>query len=104
MFNNKKPYLSSFNFPMFKLDFNLEIFSCKFQIFNLLAPVFYNYISNNIFKRDALNCPICFMEIKQKVILDCCQHNFCTFCINKWRAINPICPLCRKKIRLIKYQ
>ena len=104
MLNIKKPYLSSFNSAIVKYDFNLEIFSCKFLIFYLLAPKFYHYISNIIFLKDMLNCPICFTEIKRKIKLDCCDHNFCTFCINKWRAINPRCPLCRKKIKLIKYE
>ena len=104
MLNTKNPYLSSFDSAIIKHDFNLEIFSCKFLFFNTLAPKFYQYISNNIFLKDILYCPICFIEIKRKIKLDCCQHNFCIFCIYKWRVINPICPLCRKKIKLIKYE
>lgn len=42
------------------------------------------------------NCPICFVDNTDNVILEC-NHIFCTNCIKEWLTKNKNnCPICRK--------
>ena len=48
------------------------------------------------------NCPICFNDIEEKCILNCCSNVFCLQCSNRWFAMKSFCPLCKKNINLIE--
>jgi hypothetical protein len=45
------------------------------------------------------NCPVCYNDIQEKVILEC-NHVFCDECIYKWICRNDCCtcPICRNSI------
>ncbi len=40
-------------------------------------------------------CGICFEEINEKTITNCCQNSFCFKCINLWMNQKDICPYCK---------
>lgn len=42
-----------------------------------------------------IECSVCF-EIPLHVIVSPCKHIYCQKCIEKWFAISPTCPYCRK--------
>lgn len=43
-------------------------------------------------------CPICFDDIKNRVIVTCCGNPFCLECLTLSLATNQSCPLCRSHI------
>ena len=43
-------------------------------------------------------CPICLDELSKQVIKLNCGHFFHPNCINDWKKINNVCPVCREKI------
>jgi len=49
----------------------------------------------NILKDD---CTICYSEIKDPVLLPCCQNIFCGGCIMKWFETTKTCPMCRSLV------
>jgi SNF2 family DNA or RNA helicase len=55
---------------------------------------------NSITERviDTNACPICYDEISNKSILQCCNNAFCLECITMSLNHKPNCPLCRKLI------
>lgn len=44
------------------------------------------------------DCCICLEDIEKGVMLDC-RHKYHCDCINKWKKINPICPLCCRNLK-----
>jgi len=43
------------------------------------------------------SCPICFEDlngVKYKRKTACCQHLFCSECLQEWAKKKPTCPLC----------
>ena len=47
-----------------------------------------------------IQCPICLGILKDPHIMSCCGHNFCGSCIERVKASNGSCPMCKDK----KYQ
>ena len=45
------------------------------------------------------DCPICFSELNEPVLLTCCQHLFCGGCILEWNKNKDNCPMCRSKTK-----
>ena len=43
-------------------------------------------------------CPICYDDINNPLLTECCSHIFCSNCIITSLARNSSCPLCRKTI------
>jgi len=43
-------------------------------------------------------CSICYDNIDNKTIVECCQNSFCFRCIHFWMNRNPICPMCKSQI------
>ena len=43
-------------------------------------------------------CPICLDELSKHVIKLNCGHFFHPNCINDWKKINNVCPVCRERI------
>ena len=41
-------------------------------------------------------CPICLETLPKEegTITDCCEKNFHTACLNRWKLISPRCPTC----------
>jgi len=48
-----------------------------------------------------LECIICTNTFKddEMTVLEC-NHRFCFTCINKWRRLNSVCPICRREINI----
>jgi len=51
----------------------------------------------NVLKDD---CTICYGEIKEPILLPCCQNVFCGGCIMKWMETTKSCPMCRSDINI----
>lgn len=51
----------------------------------------------NVLKED---CTICYSEIKEPVLLPCCQNIFCGGCIMKWFDTTKTCPMCRSTVNI----
>jgi len=45
-----------------------------------------------------MECPICYDQLKDKLLLSNCGHSFCTRCVYNWIIKNPSCPLCRASV------
>jgi len=43
-------------------------------------------------------CPICYDEIENCTIPDCCKGSFCFKCLSLWLSNHKNCPLCRQEI------
>jgi len=43
-------------------------------------------------------CCICYDNIDNKTVMDCCQNSFCFKCINLWMVRQPMCPMCKSPI------
>lgn len=52
-----------------------------------------NSITHRVKERD--QCPICFEEINEKTVLNCCSNAFCFKCLSVWLASSRNCPLCK---------
>ncbi|KAL0489517.1 E3 ubiquitin-protein ligase p28-like [Acrasis kona] len=46
-------------------------------------------------------CAICFEEIKELGMMDCCNHDFCFACVNKWSNECNTCPVCKRRFKTI---
>jgi rubrerythrin len=51
----------------------------------------------NVLKDD---CTICYGEIKEPILLPCCQNVFCGGCIMTWMETRKSCPMCRSDINI----
>ena len=47
-----------------------------------------------------IECPVCLNILTDPHLVSCCGHNFCGSCIERVRASNGSCPMCKEK----KYQ
>jgi len=54
------------------------------------------------FKSNAKTCSICLSSIEKQGLLDCCQHEFCFTCIEKWSQTENTCPMCKQRFAKIK--
>lgn len=47
-------------------------------------------------------CPICYEQKRHipRIVVPCCENNFCAECLVKHIAGNPTCPMCRKSVDL----
>jgi hypothetical protein len=45
--------------------------------------------------KSSSSCSICFDDIVQKAVVQCCSNSFCFKCINVWLARRSTCPLCK---------
>ena len=50
-------------------------------------------ITDRVKERD--QCPICFDEIREKTVLNCCNNAFCFKCISVWLLSSKFCPFCK---------
>lgn len=55
-----------------------------------------NDLTNRIKQYKESNCPICFDEIENPIITNCCNNTFCIICLAKCKK----CPLCRNDLKL----
>jgi len=46
------------------------------------------------------DCTICYSDIKDPILIPCCQNIFCGKCIMKWFDTNKSCPMCRAGINV----
>jgi hypothetical protein len=46
------------------------------------------------------DCTICYSDIKDPILIPCCQNIFCGKCIMKWLDTNKTCPMCRSNINI----
>ena len=46
------------------------------------------------------DCTICYSDIKDPILIPCCQNIFCGKCIMKWLETNKSCPMCRSNINI----
>jgi hypothetical protein len=44
------------------------------------------------------SCTICFDDVVQKTVVQCCSNTFCFRCISVWISRRPICPLCKQPL------
>ena len=44
-----------------------------------------------------IECPICLNILRDPHIVSCCGHNFCGSCIERVKASNGSCPMCKEK-------
>ena len=51
-------------------------------------------------KHIKIECPVCLNILTDPHLVSCCGHHFCGSCIERVRASNGSCPMCREK----KYQ
>jgi pyruvate formate-lyase activating enzyme-like uncharacterized protein len=104
----------SINVPNLELN-NIEEVSNlilnHLETINQIDLDFINFISREVNERDVMNeedfqnlektdsennCPICFLDTKDNIILNC-KHVFCESCIKEWLIKNKNnCPICRK--------
>jgi hypothetical protein len=48
-----------------------------------------------------MKCGVCQEPIKMAGVLDCCKHEFCFHCINKWKKESTTCPICRQDFKTL---
>jgi SNF2 family DNA or RNA helicase len=46
------------------------------------------------------DCTICYSDIKDPILIPCCQNIFCGKCIMKWLETTKSCPMCRANINI----
>ena len=54
---------------------------------------------NNIKERikNTSQCPICYDEIVNKTVINCCQNAFCFTCLSKCLQTHRCCPMCKSR-------
>lgn len=63
----------------------------KDEIKNKIKLITERVSTNNI-------CSICYDNIENKTITNCCQNSFCFTCIHIWLSKKSVCPLCKAKL------
>lgn len=48
-------------------------------------------------------CAICLDRINDGCCAETCEHSFCFECLKRWAAIQPVCPLCKRKFTSIRH-
>ena len=48
-------------------------------------------------KHLVIECPVCLNILTDPHLVSCCGNNFCGFCIERVRASNGSCPMCKEK-------
>uniref|UniRef100_A0A1X7TRU7 RING-type domain-containing protein n=1 Tax=Amphimedon queenslandica TaxID=400682 RepID=A0A1X7TRU7_AMPQE len=48
-------------------------------------------------KHVEIECPVCFNILTDPHLVSCCGHNFCGSCIERVKASNGSCPMCKEK-------
>ena len=66
----------------------------QMKIFDLEGKI--QQIKNRLTENDM--CPICYDEVENATITQCCNHKFCLGCLSSWLSSNKNCPLCRTNI------
>uniref|UniRef100_A0A8C3RH94 RING-type domain-containing protein n=1 Tax=Cyanoderma ruficeps TaxID=181631 RepID=A0A8C3RH94_9PASS len=49
------------------------------------------------------NCAICQDTWDDVASALPCGHHFCQGCVLQWEQINPVCPLCRRPIGIVRF-
>ena len=44
-----------------------------------------------------IECPVCLNILSKPHLMSCCGHNFCEDCIERVKASNGPCPMCKEK-------
>jgi len=47
---------------------------------------------------NSMTCPICYENVKNKTVTNCCSNIFCFSCIHVWINLNNKCPLCKSTL------
>ena len=45
--------------------------------------------------KEANRCIICYDDIVQRTVVNCCSNSFCFKCLSVWLANKPSCPMCK---------
>uniref|UniRef100_A0A1X7SL45 RING-type domain-containing protein n=1 Tax=Amphimedon queenslandica TaxID=400682 RepID=A0A1X7SL45_AMPQE len=48
-------------------------------------------------KHVEIECPVCLNILTDPHLVSCCGHNFCGSCIERVKASNGSCPMCKEK-------
>ena len=68
----------------------------QMKIFDLEGKI--QQIKNRLGENDM--CPICYDEVDNATIAQCCNNKFCFGCLSHWLSSNKNCPLCRTTITI----
>jgi hypothetical protein len=74
-------------------EINNKILSLKERLYN---------ISKDIKNLNSNECIICQSDIKNAMIVRCCNNMLCSYCILNWIKNSPSCPFCREIIDINK--
>lgn len=45
-----------------------------------------------------MQCCICLQPSQNPIRLQCCSNEFCAHCLEEWKRLRNVCPLCKVKI------
>ena len=46
--------------------------------------------------KEFYNCPVCLELLKELFLMECCDHHFCSKCINSIQLQKNECPICKE--------
>ena len=49
------------------------------------------------------DCLICYSELENPIMVQCCQNVFCGKCLFKWLESHKTCPMCRYDLDVSKF-
>lgn len=71
------------------------------EINKITSKIKENEMKINLIKQrinESETCSICYDDMVNKTITNCCQNSFCFKCINLWLMRTPICPMCKSAL------
>ena len=72
---------------------------CKGHLFNIMSQFSKEELSfvQEVPKQIEIECPVCLNILTDPHQVTCCGHNFCKPCIERVKASNGSCPMCKEK-------
>ena len=55
------------------------------------------YFVNKLPEQVEIECPVCLDILANPHLVSCCGHNFCEDCIERVKASNGACPMCKER-------
>ena len=55
------------------------------------------YFVNKLPEQVEIECPVCLNILANPHLVSCCGHNFCESCIERVKASNGACPMCKER-------